>query len=143
MADRENGMKPLLIMSNVDPDGDELLFHNDVGSWNVSRALLDCKLGKHKPYLIDVTEAYEANKEVELDEAKVAAFMAMPEFLKTTALVGIIEDGMALLIDGHHRLRAMHRLGIRDFGCYIIEEAHAAPYQVLYNGQRKPPFKPY
>jgi hypothetical protein len=34
----------------------------------------------------------------------------------------------------------MHRLGLTDFAAYVIEEAEAAPYQVWYNGKRKPPF---
>jgi hypothetical protein len=35
----------------------------------------------------------------------------------------------------------MHRLGLTDFAAYVIEEADAGPYQVRYNGKRKPPFK--
>jgi hypothetical protein len=135
-------VKPL-ILSNFDPATDAVIYSNDRGSWNVSRALRDCAAGKHKIYLNDVEECYQASKAVEVDEAKVKLFMAMPDFLAGTVLLGVIEGGAAWFIDGHHRLRAMHRLGMGTFASFIIEEADAAPYQVWYNGQRKPPFKPY
>ena len=54
-------MKPL-ILSNFDPLADEVIYTNDRGSWNVSRALRDCKVGKHKVYRLDVAEADEADK---------------------------------------------------------------------------------
>ena len=76
-----------------------------------------------------------------MDEAKVETFMRTPEVFEEPG-IGVIEDGACWFIDGHHRLRALHRLGIRDFAAYVIE-ADAAPYQVWYNGQRTPPFKPY
>jgi len=133
-------MKPPLIMSNADLN--DILFHNDRGSWNVTRALRDCNAGKHKIYRIDVTEAYEANKAAEVDDAKVVAFMRMPEVFEHPG-IGVIEDGAMWWIDGHHRLRALYMLGIKEFRAFIIEEADAAPYRVWYNGQRKPPFKPY
>lgn len=131
-----------MIMSNFDPLADEVIYTNDRGSWNVSRALRDCKAGKHKIYKLDVAEAYEANKACEVDEAKVKRFMRTPEVFKNPG-IGIIEDGAMWFIEGHHRLRALHRLSIADFYAYIIEEADAAPYQVWYNGKRTPPFKPY
>ena len=40
-------MKPL-ILSNFDPLADEVIYSNDRGSWNVTRALRDCNAGKHK-----------------------------------------------------------------------------------------------
>jgi len=39
-------MKNPIVMSNVEPTDE--IFHNDRGSWNVTRALRDCKAGKHK-----------------------------------------------------------------------------------------------
>jgi hypothetical protein len=139
----EEGMKKLVI-SNYDPATDETLFCNDIGCWNVSRALRDCAAGKHKVYLINVAEAYESNAAIEVDEAKVAAIAeALASGGKCEPLLGIIEGGPVWMIDGHHRLRALHRLGLKDFPAFIIEEAAAAPYQVWYNGKRKPPFKPY
>lgn len=133
-------MKPL-VMSNVDTD--DMLFHNDRGSWNVSRALRDCRAGKHNTYLIDVAKAYEANKAVEVDEVKVQRFLKEPKRAFVEPLLAVMEDGATWFIDGHHRLRALHRAGIIDYAAWIIEEADAAPYIVWYNGQRKPPFKPY
>ena len=130
--------KPLII-SNYDPDADTVIYSNDRGSWNVSRALRDCVAGKHKCWLNDVTEAYENNKGVEVIEAKVKRFMQTPAVFEQP-LLGIMEDGACWFIDGHHRLRAMHRLGIKDFKAWIIEEKDSKPYIVWYNGQRKPPF---
>jgi hypothetical protein len=129
-----------LILSNYDPLVDTILYTNDRGSWNVSRALRDCRDGKHKLWLIGVAEAYNANKTVEVDEDKVGAFMHMPEILERPG-VGVVEGGQTWFIDGHHRLRALARLSVKDFACYIIEEADIAPYIVWYNGKRKAPFK--
>jgi ParB/Sulfiredoxin domain len=132
-------MDKTLIIENIDPLADELIFCNDKACWNVSRALRDCAAEKHDLYVLDVVEAYVANVAVEVDEAKVERFMRMPEIFEQP-LVIVIEDGAGWLIDGHHRLRAMHRLGLKDFAAYVIEEADAGPYQVRYNGKRKPPF---
>ena len=134
--------KKLMVMSNVDPEADEILFHNDIGSWNVTRALRDCAAGKHKRFILDVAKAYHGNKAVEVDKAKVRRFMRTPEVFGQP-LLGIIDGGPVWIIDGHHRLRAMYKLDIKEFVAWVIEEADAKPYQVLYNGQRKPPFKPY
>lgn len=136
-------MKKPLVLSNYDPNADEVIYSNDIGSWNVSRALRDCRAGKHKAYLLDVEEAYRANTAVEVDEAKVEAILAAPQTYFKEPLLGIVEGGPMWLIDGHHRLRALHRAGITEYGAWVIEEKDAAPYQVWYNGQRKPPFKPY
>lgn len=134
--------KPPLVMSNFDPLADTIIYSNDRGSWNVSRALRDCKAGKHKTYLIDVPEAYAANKACEVDDAKVALFMRTPGVFEHPG-IGVIEDGAMWYIDGHHRLRALHRMGIKEWFAFIIEEADSKPYKIFYNGQRKPPFKPY
>jgi hypothetical protein len=136
-------MKPLVI-SNYDPDIDTVIYSNDVGSWNVSRALRDCRAGKHKRWLLDIEECYRANEGVEVDEAKIVAFAEVKANGGTFEPgLGIVENGKVWFIDGHHRMRASHRLGEKDFGCWIIEEADAKPYQIFYNGKRKPPFKPY
>jgi hypothetical protein len=135
-------MKPL-VLSNFDPLADELIYSNDIGSWNVTRALRDCNAGKHKLWLIDVAETYKANAGVEVDDAKVERFMLMPEVFEQSSLLAIVENGKLWLIDGHHRLRALYRLGILEFDSFIIEESDAASYQVRYNGKRKPPFKLY
>ena len=136
-------MKQPLVMSNFDPDTDTVIYSNDRGSWNVSRALRDCRAGKHRIYRIDVAECYEANKAVEVDEAKVQLIIAEPGQYLIEPMLGIIEDGATWFVDGHHRLRALHRAGIREYAAWIIEEADAKPYQIFYNGQRKAPFKTY
>jgi hypothetical protein len=129
-----------IIMSNADEN--DMLFHNDRGSWNVSRALRDCRAGKHKRFILDVAKAYHSNKAVEVDKAKVRRFIKTPEVFGEP-LLGVVEGGPVWLIDGHHRLRAMYKLDIKEFVCWIIAEADAAPYQVWYNGERKPPWRPY
>jgi len=132
-----------LVMSNVDPLADEIIYSNDRGSWNVSRALRDCRAGKHKTSRIDVAEAYEANGAAEVDDAKIGRFLQQPAEAFKEPLLGVMEDGALWLIDGHHRLRALHRAGIKTYAVWIIEEADAAPYQVRYNGERLPPFNPF
>lgn len=131
-------MKKTIVVTNTEPS--DMLFHNDIGSWNVSRAVRDCKAGKHRQYLQDVAEAYEASAAIEIDEAKVATLMGVGEF---EPLIAVIDGGAMWLIDGRHRLEVYHRRGAKDFLWYVIEEKDAAPYRVLYNGERKPPFKPY
>lgn len=135
-------MSKTLIISNYDPAADELLFCNDLGCWNVSRALRDCKAGKHKRYSLDVSEAYKHNAAIEVDNTKVANIVnGLMQGNPCAPLIGAIEDGKTWLIDGHHRLRALRHIGIKEFNAYIIEEADAAPYKVWYNGKRLPPFK--
>ena len=126
-----------LVLSNLDPFSDDLVYGNENGDWNVSRALRDCRAGKHKLYKLDVGEAYLANAKVTVDEYKVLALLAVTDFEPG---IGIIEDGKVWLIDGHHRLRALYRRNEKDFRCWIIEEADARPYQIFYNGKRKRPF---
>ena len=123
----------ILVMSNMDIN--DQVFSNDIGSWNVTRALRDCLAGKHKVYSIDIAEAYAANAGVEVEEAKVERFMALERVLEIP-LLGIIDGGPLWLIDGHHRLRALHRLGRKECAAYIIEEAEGAPYVIWYNGKR-------
>jgi hypothetical protein len=135
-------MKPPVVMSNVDRD--DMLFHNDIGSWNVTRAIRDCRAGKHEQYIEHVEAVWENNAAIEFDEAKVVAIMAaMKASDQYVPLIAVMEGGAIWLIDGRHRLEALHRLGVKQLIWYVIEEADAAPYRVLYNGERKPPFKPY
>lgn len=130
-----------MVLSNFDPDTDSVIYSNDRGSWNVCRALRDCRAGKHQMYRIDVVECYEANKACEVDEAKVQAMLQDPEKYFREPLLGVIEAGASWFIDGHHRLRALWRAGVRDYNAWIIEEADSAPYIIWYNGERIPPFK--
>lgn len=125
-----------LVISNLGIGDDS--YTNDFGTWNVSRAQRD--FAKHKVYSIDVEEAYKANVNVEVNNAKVKRFMSMPQVLEVP-LIGVVERGQIWIIDGHHRLRALKRLGIKDCAAYVIEEDAAAPYRVLWNGERTPPFK--
>lgn len=126
-----------LVVTNFDPRTDDVLYTNEHGAWNVSRALRDCRAHKHKCYSFPVADLYAANAEVEVDPIKVAVLMRA---LDLPPLLAVIEDGKAWLIDGHHRLRAMKLRGDEDCVCYVIEEDASAPYIVLYNGERLPPF---
>ena len=134
-------MKPM-ILSNFDPEADDVMFSSDRGSWNVSRAVRDCEAGKHKLYLLDVEQCYASNTKIEVDEAKVMALMRLPEVVSKPG-IAVMEDGRSWFIDGHHRLRALQRLGVKDFACYLIDEKDSAPYIVWFDGQRKPPFQLY
>jgi hypothetical protein len=135
-------MRDLVVMKNIDPGSDDEMFSSERGSWNVSRALRDCKAGKHRLYLLDVEGCYAANANIEVDEAKVRALMQLPDVISEPG-ISVLEDGKSWFIDGHHRLRALHLIGIKQFASYVIEEKDSAPYIVWFNGQRKPPFGLY
>lgn len=126
----------VLIISGLSPS--DTTFENDLGTWNVTRAERDCQRGRHKRWLIDTADAYAANIKVEVDEHKIAAMVADPDRLADSPpLISVIENGLMYVIDGHHRLRALHRLGVVDCICWVIEEADTARYKVLFNGKRK------
>ncbi len=122
-----------LIMSNFDPLQDSIIFSSDRGSWNVSRALRDCLAGQHRCWRLDVEECYAHNSAVEVDEEKVKRFMRTPEVFSNPC-IAVMEDGACWFIDGHHRLRALHRLGIKEFAAWVIDDA--TRYIVWYNGKR-------
>lgn len=128
-----------LVISNLGPGDDT--FDNDFGTWNVGRAQRDCDAGLHGlPFLISTDEAFEGNKTVEVEEEKVRRFMSSPEIL-VKPLIAVMEDGKAWLIEGHHRLRALHRLRVPEFSCFVIEEEDAPRYMVLFNAERIAPWK--
>jgi hypothetical protein len=130
--------RPLIVVTGIESP-DDLTFSNDTGTWNVSKALRHCREGKHgQPFLFDVAGAYEANKGVEVDPAKLASMIADPaRLLAAEPVILVIEREAAWLIDGHHRLRALHALGVKDLRGWVIEQPHEPNYRVLYNGQRK------
>lgn len=129
----------VLIISNFDV-GDES-FDSDVGSWNVTRAKRDCAADKHKLYAFDVAETLAANANIDVDHDKIAAMLADPARLrKSPPLIFVMEHGKLWMIDGHHRLRALAKLGEREFVGFVIEEADAKPYQVYFNGSRISPW---
>ena len=47
--------------------------------------------------------------------------MTRPDILEIPG-IAVMENGMLWLIEGHHRLRARHRLRSPDFPTYVIEE---------------------
>ena len=123
--------------------GDDDTFTGECGgkfpTYNVSKAKRDCEAGKHgKPFLFDVAPCYQANRNVEVDPDKVERFMNMPEVLVTPVIM-VIENNRAWLIDGHHRLRAMFRLGASEILGYAIEERYRKDYLVLFNGREETP----
>jgi ParB-like nuclease domain len=128
-----------LVISNMDI-GDQT-FASDVGTWNVTRALRDCLAGKHRVYLFDVAEVIPYNETVEVETAKVDAMVADPDRLGAAPpLIFAMEAGKLWLIDGHHRLRALARLGAKEFAAFVIEEADTKPYRVYFNGKRVAPW---
>lgn len=128
-----------LVMSGAGPQDD--IFTNDRGTWNVTKAVRDCAAGKHgQPWVFDVEPAIAANATVECDQSKITQYAFMPEVL-AKPLICVMEDGMAWLIDGHHRLRALQSVGSPEFLAYVIEERYEPQYRVLFNGQRKMPVR--
>jgi len=129
-----------LVISNLDIGDDT--FDSDHGSWNVTRAARDCAAGRHKLHVVSVPELFAANRNVEVDTAKVDAMVSdQARLAKAPPLILVIEDDRAWLIEGHHRVRALHRLRVKECAGYVIEEADAKPYRVYFNGQRIAPWR--
>jgi hypothetical protein len=85
--------KPLII-SNMSLG--DVTFDSDAGSWNVTRAIRDCALGKHKIYAFDVAEVISNTAAVETDEAKLAAMAADRKRLSLSPpLIFAVEQGCA------------------------------------------------
>jgi ParB-like nuclease family protein len=132
--------KKTLVISNLAP-GDET-FDSDVGSWNVTRAAADCAKGMHKAYTFDVAEVLPFNQNIEVDDAKIASMVAdRARFEKSPPPIFAVEHGKIYLIEGHHRLRALARLGEPQFLAYVIEEKDGARYRVYFNGDRVSPWR--
>jgi hypothetical protein len=129
-----------MILSNVDVG--DVTFDSEVGSWNVTRALAACTAGKHKMYTFDVAEVIAATAAVECEEDKIASMVADRDRLaKSPPPIFVVEDGRVWLIDGHHRVRALDRLGEKQFLAYVIEEADGARYRIFFNGERVAPWR--
>jgi hypothetical protein len=131
-------MPKSLVLSNLE-EGD-ISFEHDLGVWNITRAVADCKAGKHRQYRFDVAEVLAGNAAVEVDRDKVERYARIPG-LASFALIFVVEDGKVWLIDGIHHLRAMSQRGLKDCAGYVIEEHDTARYRVLFNGERQPPWK--
>lgn len=125
-----------LIVSNMDIG--DISFENDRASWNVTRAQRDCDAGKHGIFRFPVDDVFENNSTVEVDEAKVARFCLMPKVLERPGIF-IIDNGALWFIEGHHRLRAMKRIGVAEFTAFVIE-TNVDHYRIMYNGRPLPPW---
>ena len=128
----------VLVISNLEP-GDET-FESDVGCWNISRAQRGCDAGKHELISIDVAELMEASRAIEVDADKVAEFVAA-DLERFPPLILAMEDGKAFLIEGHHRLRALHQRGIAECSAWLIEENDGRRYRIWFNGSRVAPWR--
>lgn len=123
----------------------DVTFDSDRGSWNVSRALRDCLSGKHKTYDFDIAETIDASANVTVDERKIDSMVADRTRLSIAPPIIFVIDDRApdgreiiWLIDGHHRVRALHRLGLTRCVGYVIEDCE--PYRILFNGERVAPW---
>jgi hypothetical protein len=132
----------VLIISNYGLG--DVTFDSDIGSWNVSRAIRDCKAGKHKLYQFEVAEALANNENIDVDHEQidkmVQDILSEPGFKEFPPLIFCQENGLIYLIDGHHRLRVLARLRIKEFSAYVIEEKDSAPYRIYWNGDRISPW---
>lgn len=130
-----------LVMTGIGPSDDS--FSGEFGgrflTYNVSKARRDCEAGKHgKIWMFEVAPAIAGNRMVEVENDKVERFMRHPVVLMSP-LILVIDQGAAWLIDGHHRLRAMDRLGIGSFRGWVIEEDKRGDYLVRFNGKPEMP----
>lgn len=134
-------MSDVLVLSNIDTDKD-ITFDSDIGVWNISRALRDCNAGKHQLWGFDVDELYKAIGGVEVEQKKVLEFARKyRSVLDSPPIILIIEHGKVYVIDGHHRIHAHKRIGVKKIVGFVIEEEVSAPYIVWFNGRRLPPWK--
>ena len=118
----------------------DVTFDSDVGSWNVTRCQKDCDAGKHRTYTFVVDDVYEHNKSIEVEEKKISSMIAdTSRLLRSPPLIFIVENGLGWLIDGHHRLRALHAICIKEFTGYIIE-GNTHKYKIFFNGERVSPW---
>jgi hypothetical protein len=126
-----------LVFSNLAPG--EHAFTCEWASWNVTRAARDCAKGMYELYPITVADALAANREITVDEAKIAAMLAdRPRLMRAPPLIFVFEQGRIWLIDGHHRLHAMSRAGYPECAGYVIPEEASRRYQIFFNGDRRP-----
>jgi ParB-like nuclease domain len=132
-------MNGVLVLSNVEPD--DITFDSDRGSWNITRAVEDCKAKKHKMWGFNVDDLYQAIQNVEVSQEKIDHLAAnRKKLLEAPPVILIIEDGRVWVIDGHHRIHACKRAGLSRISGYVIEEKDSARYIIWYNGQRLAPW---
>jgi hypothetical protein len=133
-----------LVISNVEVG--DTTFDSDRASWNVTRALRDCLKGMHRTYIHDINQTIEASKNVTVDENKIASMVSNPVRLMVSPAIIFVVDGhkdghpVMWLIDGHHRIRALQRLGHKFCLGFVIEQLDSKPYQIYYNGKRIAPW---
>jgi hypothetical protein len=116
----------------------DITFESDRGTWNVSKALRDVEAGLFKAYTFSVDETVEASRNVVVDEARIDQIVQHGVLEKMPPLIFIVEDGRLWLIDGHHRVHALQRLGHSQCVGFVIEDPE--PYRVLFNGARVAPW---
>lgn len=130
-----------LVISNVDV-GDEVFESLSHGNWNVTRAARDCADGKHRKFVFNVADVACAAADTEVDPAKVDSMVADPvRLLKAPPSIFVNLNQILWLIDGLHRIRALHRLGAHVSVGYAIEGKDAGRYRVTYNGQPTAPWQ--
>jgi hypothetical protein len=129
-----------LVISGL--DFGDTVFNSDRGSWNVTRALRDCLAGQHgEPYPFELAVLMAASANVDIDEAKVGIMVTDKARLLTSPPLIFVEDEQKVwMIDGHHRTRAMARLGFTEVAGYVIRADVAARYRVTYNGRKVAPW---
>jgi hypothetical protein len=133
-------MNEVLVLSNVEPN--DITFDSDRGSWNITRAIADCKAGKHKMWGFCVNDLYLAIQNVEVSRQKINKFSSsLKKLLDTAPIILIMEEGKLWVIDGHHRIHAHKHANITRISGYVIEEKDSARYIIWYNGERLPPWQ--
>lgn len=132
-------MNEVLVLSNVEPN--DITFDSDRGSWNITRAIADCKAGKHKVWGFCVNDLYQAIQNVEISQEKINNLAASrKKLIKASPIILIVEEGRLWVIDGHHRIHACKQAEIKRIAGYVIEEEDSARYIIRYNGERLPPW---
>ena len=115
----------------------DTIFDADFGSWNITRAIRDCLAGKHEIYKFEVDKVFAVTDKVEVDQKKIDKLIKVNDF---PPLIFVVFEDAVWLIDGHHRLHALKKRGVKEVLGYVIEEEDVEIYAVYYNGERVAPW---
>lgn len=119
---------PRLFLSGAEMT--DAIFTCERGSWNVTRALADIAAGKVGDLRsIPVDTALAINNTIDTDPAKVTAFTNNFAALNAPGLLAM-RNGLVYVIDGHHRLRARHRMALPTMQCWVLREHEEPAYRV-------------
>lgn len=120
------------IVTGADTDADDT-FGCEAGHWNVSRIRRDAEAGAFgAPRELATATAVASHPGIEVEPAKVATFFHKPEVLEAPLFAVQVAELGAVLVDGHHRLRARHLRRLPNFLCWIVPASLEPTYRIRF-----------